>query len=99
MSTRCDQCRQQHEAEEERMRQTNQANVVVSRDVTIDCPACANGNAVDMNMCWQRNHPNRFQNIRCLLDICHKTSRVSKWHRRPHEEHNSIERCLKHKNA
>ena len=93
------------------MRQTNQANVIVSRDglssvqpsfthqVTVYCPACANGKAVNMNMFWQRNHPNRFQNIRCLWDICHKTIRVSKWHRRPHEEHNSIERWLKHNNA
>ena len=68
-TTRCDPCTEKHKAEEERMRQSNQAHVMKqTKDhlplkpmVTICCVECATKKEVDMNMCWQRTRDQRHR--------------------------------------
>ena len=108
--TRCDECTEKHEAEEKRIRLDNYKKVMNSSDqlscdfskskpmVLICCSECGSGKEIDMNMFWRNtNDRNRFQNISCK--DCKNIKRLSKWQRRPHETHNSIENWLTHNNA
>ena len=98
-TTRCDPCTEKHKAEEERMRQSNQAHVMKrTKDhlplkpmVTILCVERATKKEVDMNICWQRtkDQRHRFQQVKC--SCCETFKRLGKWLRRPHETYNSIE--------
>jgi len=106
-TTRCDPCTEKHEAEEERMRQSNQAHVMKqTKDhlslkpmVTFCCVECATQKEVDMNNFWQRtkDERNRFREVKC--SCCQTFKRLGKWLRRPHETYNSIEKWLKHNNT
>ena len=78
----CDVHMAAQEKEKQRMRDTNQAVVTISRDaisatppvlncnVNICCPVCYGEKEVDMNTFWKRDTSNRFLKTTCFC-LCH----------------------------
>ena len=111
---RCNTCKDKHEAQEERMRQTNKAMVqptlnphTFTQDhpsckpmVTIFCKneKCGHGNEIDMNRFWHRTKDGH-RSQNISCSSCKTQCRLGKWLRRHSASDNSIEEWLKENNA
>ena len=91
----CDVHMEAQEKEKQRMRDTNQAMMTISRDgfsakqpvlnvnVKLFCSVCYQEKEVDMNIFWKRDTSNRFAGMTCVSVSCGKArNRVGKWLRR-----------------
>ena len=106
----CDVHMEAAEKEKARMRESNQAMMIRSRDgisatqpvlndnVTIFCPHCKEGKEVDMNVLWKHDSSNRFVQTKCVSVSCgSKCIRIGKWLRRVSDVSVTVAEWLKQK--